>query len=883
MTDLFQFVALRAPVRQVPVGAIDLRTDTEFQNALSEIHNIGDVEIIAAAIDASPINRAREIAQQYVAGGEGGGFLGDSVDLTHRAQFEQFARAAAAGPAPAQLAADVQATFGEPALSLIGKQWFQALQASAKDTVVARIIVPSARSYNVADLALLIRLMALIAAVAGNEPALGEPGGVARALSAMLLLPVPAFPLRTDLPQPVGVGDLLVVRQQLIRYEAGDIANIENILRGEKRSKVNGHSLTTDTTTITETVKTTETTTSLDVTERFELKSEVANVVKEDLAVNAGLNVSAKYGTVEINANADVAYNLSKEQSTKAATDHAKDVTSRAATKVTETVRREEIARTIEKLYERESHSFDNTAGTTNVSGVYQWLNKVYQAQVFNYGKRLLYDIVVPEPAAFVRDAVSAHSAVPPVLPPEPFAVVQDTVLTPGRFVPFWRAVEPGDLGPDGKFKPGVVSRPLTPADLAPNSDSPTYYGVFMGKFGAVGVNAPPEPTVTVSKGYAEKADDKNRLTSVDDLTIPQGYEVSAIDVNGGFVILEGDPEDGNETLDVFVGRTHFWAKGNGNLAAGTRLLPVSNTGAAEQGTIPVAVETFEAADFAISVDVTCNRTDAALDQWRVDTFTAVVNGYANLMSVYQDKLKAQAILPPAASLGDNPTQNRIIERTELKKASISLLSGTDLYTADLGDLAVNDPPPAYPRPNVPPRANAIIGDQEAFLRFFEQAFEWEHMMYLFYPYYWSRRSTWYDQALADNPDPLFAEFLKAGAARVVIPVRPQLEGDLRYFLMTGQIWAGGAMPEITDTDYLPITEEIRDRDEAPGTEVPQGDPWEVTLPTTLIRLRADDTLPEWRKFTYQGRDVWVPGRTVKGEWTPDYGTLHGDGSWTPK
>jgi hypothetical protein len=868
MTDLFRFVALRAPVRQMPAGAIDLRTDSEFQNALSEIHT-GD----------GAIDRARRLAKQYIHGGAGGGFLGDDAELPQRAQFEQFAKAAATAQTSAQLAADVEAAFAEPAASLVAEQWFQDLQTHAKDTVVARIIVPAARSYNVADLALLIRLTALIAAVAAQDPALEQPGAIARALAAVLLLPAPAFPLRTDLPQPVGVGDLLVVRQQLIRYEAGDIANIENILRGEKRSKASGHSLTTDTTTITETVKTTETTTSLDVTERFELKSEVANVVKEDLAVSAGLNVSAKYGTVEINANANVAYNLSKEQSTKAATDHAKDVTSRAATKVTETIRREEIARTIEKLYERESHSFDNTGGTTNVSGVYQWLNKVYQAQVFNYGNRLLYDIVVPEPAAFVRDVISAHSAVPPVLPPEPFAVVQ--VTRPLGII--WRAVEPGDLGPDGKFRPGVVSRPLAPADLSPNSGSPAYYGIFMGKFGAVGVNAPPEPTVTVSKGYADKADDKNRLTSVDDLTIPQGYEVSAINVNGGFVIEGGDNEDGDETLDVFVGRRHFQVRGNGNLPAGTRLLPASDTGAAEQGTIPVAVETFQARDFAISVDVTCNRTGAALDQWRVDTFTSLVNSYANLMSVYQDKLKAQAILPPAASLGDNPTQNRIIERTELKKASISLLSGTDLYKADLGDLAVNDPPPAYPRPNVPPKANATVGDQKAFLRFFEQVFEWEHMMYLFYPYYWSRRTTWYDQALADNPDPLFAEFLKAGAARVVIPVRPQLEGDLRYFLMTGQIWGGGAMPEITDTDYLPITEEIRDRDEAPGTEVPQGDPWEVTLPTTLIRLRADDILPEWRKFAYQGRDVWVPGRTVKGEWTPDYGKLHGDGTWTPQ
>jgi hypothetical protein len=154
--------------------------------------------------------------------------------------------------------------------------------------------------------------------------------------------------------------------------------------------------------------------------------------------------------------------------------------------------------------------------------------------------------------------------------------------------------------------------------------------------------------------------------------------------------------------------------------------------------------------------------------------------------------------------------------------------------------------------------------------------------MYLFYPYYWGRHQNWYDDAMLDNPDPLFAEFLKAGAARVVIPVRLQAEGDVRYFLMTGQIWHGGGLPEITDTDYLPITEEIKARDNAPGDEKPQGDPWEVVLPTTLIKLRDDDTLPVWKKFVVAGHDVWVPGRMQQDKWVPDYGTLDGSGNWTP-
>jgi hypothetical protein len=284
-------------------------------------------------------------------------------------------------------------------------------------------------------------------------------------------------------------------------------------------------------------------------------------------------------------------------------------------------------------------------------------------------------------------------------------------------------------------------------------------------------------------------------------------------------------------------------------------------------------------------VDVTCDRTAAALVQWQVDTFGTFVNAHANLVSTYEDKLKAQKIQDATApSLGSNPAQNRLIERTELKKACISLIAGTDLHDAGFDDVSLTNPPPAFPRPHVPPIPNPSIvgGDQEAFIRFFEQAFEWEHMMYLFYPYYWARRDTWYANAIADNPDALFAEFLKAGAARAVVPVRPQLEGDVRYFLMTSQIWGGGAMPGITDTDYLPITEEVRARDDAPGGETPQGDPWEVSLPTALIRLRGDDTLPVWNKYVVNGRDVWVAGRIVNGTWTPDYGHLDGGGNWTP-
>jgi len=923
MDDLFRFMALRAGERATPTDLVLLATDDKFQVALAGVHRqapsppgtpprtpadpVRPSPLVPALRSAArraltdvhghpsrrppplpppegthptpppdPIILARRIVEQFIGGEFGPGFLLDSFDVPWAASFDRLYAAAATLAGGAALAAAVADLFGQSAAALAATSEFQTLRRDLHDTIVAVIIHPGAHSLPLADLARLVRLMNLIVRVAAGDPLLDAPGASSAARDATLLLPPAIFPLRDDLPQPVGVGDLLVVRQTLKRYESGEIANIENILRGESRNKSTGHSLTQDNTTVTTTAKTTETSQSLDVTERFELKTETQNVVQEDIALQAGLSTSVKYGPVQINANANVAYSLSKEQSTKVASDHAKEVTTRAASRVVESLQRQEIARTIEKLYERERHGFDNTQGTGNVSGVYQWVNKVYEAQVYNYGKRLLFDLTVPEPAAFLHDALTEQETQQTLVAPQPMVVVLDT--------PQGRPVRAADLGADGQLKPGVAARPLTPADLRSNTADPFYYGHWAGLYGATGIGAPPEPFTTVSKGFTASKDDNNHLALADTLTIPQGYQAYSVAVQGAFTLYE--EEDGDERMWVFVGKQRFECKGRGNLLAAAALLPLPQPSNIDQlGSIPIAVETQQARDFAITVDILCSATAMAITQWQIDTYASLVAAYTKLLGDWQDQVKARAVARTTQkSLGQNPAANRIIERTELKKACIARLAATDLVDAQLGDIHVDGQAPLFPRPNVPPAPNTNIvgGDQAAFLRFFEQVFEWEHMMYLFYPYYWARRERWYDNAIADNPDPLFAEFLKAGAARVVVPVRPQLEGDLRYYLMTGQIWGGGAMPGITDTDYLSITEEIKARDNAPGVETAQGEPWEVSLPTTLVRLRGDDTLPMWQKFSVAGRIVWVPGRVVNGNWLPDYGTLDGQGGWTP-
>jgi hypothetical protein len=63
-----------------------------------------------------------------------------------------------------------------------------------------------------------------------------------------------------------------------------------------------------------------------------------------------------------------------------------------------------------------------------------------------------------------------------------------------------------------------------------------------------------------------------------------------------------------------------------------------------------------------------------------------------------------------------------------------------------------------------------------------------------------------------------------------------------------GQVWNGGPLPSISGPLYLPIADEIAERARHPGREFPQGDPWDVKVPTSLVKLRGDDKLPTWKK-----------------------------------
>ena len=178
--------------------------------------------------------------------------------------------------------------------------------------------------------------------------------------------PTSALPALPGNIRPAGIGDLLMVKQHTLRYEGGELAHVENILKSEHLSRDTRRLERTETTVLQETETTKEETRDTQTTDRFSLNRETSNTIKTDSSLKAGLSVDAKYGPfVEVKANADFSTSVSTESAEKQATQFSKDVVERSTSKLVERVLERRSVTTITEFEEKYSHGFDNSTPLT--------------------------------------------------------------------------------------------------------------------------------------------------------------------------------------------------------------------------------------------------------------------------------------------------------------------------------------------------------------------------------------------------------------------------------------------------------------------------------------------------------------------------------------
>ena len=586
-------------------------------------------------------------------------------------------------------------------------------------------------------------------------------------------------PTTTGNVSPTGIGDLLVVKQHLKRYQGGDIAHIENILQGEEKTREHRRRRMSESVFVSEveTEKSEERETQS--TKRYEMSLEVQKQVQEEFGLDAGVNISASYGpTVKVEANTEFSYKNAKSESRKMANSMSKETVEKASNKYRERVREEQTRRLVEEVEEFNRHSLDATSSNEHIVGVYQWINKIYEAQVYNYGLRVMYEFMIPEPAAYYL-----------------WSLTQQADETEGLVVP-------------------------PPFSLSANDIDEWNYKELIALYESEEVGPPAEPFITVSIHKTGGPNpEKGPMVDSDAATIPEGYEYFTYSANYSYSYKSSDSTHG-----FGVNISHDFKN---------------------PGTVPMHFHGYSVTSFSAYVHILCRRTQTAYEKWRQQVWDALYRGHQQQIAKYEEKLAALLAQSGIQIEGRNPLFNRQTERTELKKSCITLLTGS--YPSWLNGIidTVGGPVLSY----------SAAKQQGAYVRFMEQAYEWKNMTYLFYPYFWARKKKWTELNAVDDVDPQFQEFLTSGYARVVVPVRPGFEIAVEHFRQTGQIWSGGKLPDITDPDYLDIAQEIKERLDAPGDEVPVGDPWEVMVPTQLVKLRPNNDLPQWQK---QQDGTWI-------------------------
>lgn len=452
------------------------------------------------------------------------------------------------------------------------------------------------------------------------------PGSaILRALgAASIVLPDAVFPLPpadTSPPAaipdsgwiaPYAIGDLQMVRQRLVRHEPGDIAHIENVMRGERKEtgrRRTQHELD---------YRRHES--EQDDSQEHEardgsdaLREETRRALAEKLVTNSYKDFQTKYGPP-----ADATLSGSWTESTgQGANPGADDVTrfarnilERSVSRIARKVGQLRSSSTLDEIEVRVGSTIDNSGGAGNLVGVYRWLNKVYEARVMHYGTRLMVEFMLRDPGA---------------------AYVREQQWSGGE-----RRVPPLSLAENGVASFDAIG--------------PANYAALAALYEVSDVSPPPDEPLLVS---ASLRGGQEQLVA-----LAPGYCAVAAWVN---------TTGGGKAPPVLVGRETFLP---GDAATTQRSFGESGSIAVAVGAAAPATGSppGDEAGVLVNVVIECRPGAAAHDAWRIQTYGALLAGYRRLLARFE------AMPDGGNGAARAPRAERMIERRQLRRGCMALL-----------------------------------------------------------------------------------------------------------------------------------------------------------------------------------------------------------------
>lgn len=613
--------------------------------------------------------------------------------------------------------------------------------------------------------------------------------------------------------QSLGIADFRKVETEVCCYVPGEVSHIENIMAKEYKERGTRNLTRTEDTEETEVSSEVEKLSDVTTTEQNKFSTEVASVIDQSRTNNYGgsTGVSTEFGLTKIDIKAyfDSSNTNSSSYSNKQAKEYATGVTNRAMDRMVQKTSEKRTSKIIKEFEETYKHGFDNRNGEKHVTGIYRWLDIIYKNQLINYGKRLMVEFMVPQPAALYKLLAKYKPA----------------------------SIKPNDL----TQPPTLESKGISSHEDITEENYPELAREYK-----VVINNLPKQKLIINETSIVSPMGFTHSKDQDPIVIPviiedDSYQLKS--VRGSCEYVWEAEVAPRASFKIQIGNyiEEPAAELPFGIARQTDTLELDNVFANYTGAFDIIVSCSKIHSFNGSATFRYELKESAFETWQLQVYNQLLAGYEVMLQQYNDAVEAANENVSESEVGENsnfygntnPEMNRLVEQRELKRAAIEMLIQPFGKYEQGGNFLEYKTHCNQRLPNIV--QNEAFARYTSMVKFFEQAIDWQLMSYLFYSYFWSDKCDWMDMNYSKSSDPVFEAFLQSGMARVVVPIRLEYTEAFIYYMGTGDVWLGNDIVSGTEDElYMSIAEEMQKPAEGKvETE------WETKVPSTLAIIQG--------------------------------------------
>jgi hypothetical protein len=518
------------------------------------------------------------------------------------------------------------------------------------------------------------------------------------------------------------------------------------------------------------------------VAEKAELTQSTNSQSTHSMGFTLGVTASGGYGPVSITTSTGLNIASSSSQSEQTARHHSSELTKKASSRSKKehkiSFKVASASGTADQSVREITNPFADKAARVD----YYQLIRRWQVDLFRYGVRLTYDLAIPEPGSEILARILEIEAL-------------STALRQG-------------------FNAEGSTASWARFDTTVQEINRGNYQTLAAQYGTV-VAEPPADSIKAYRSFnykwaSEDAAEHREWNSVE-IPVPEGYEVTGATYNATH--WQWDVE--HKYFEVYTDFSGWWGS---------------------TGTVSLTVGAQHQISYDIEMTIWFGLTDEAYRAWQMKVwgqlYEAAQARYELNRTMLRDQLSAlqeQLGAQDALSL-------RQIEREEVMKNVLRWLFGPTFTFV----------PPGVPA-NLYGANESVKSDtiwskvlaQGEVIKFLHHAIEWENMLYILYPYFWSDTTRWEFKKYLDHPDFIHRAFLRAGSARVVLTIRPGFETDFVSFLETGKF-----DPLPGSHPYMTIAQEMQAYAQTNYPDIRSANPDQEARPLlTPLQQRAWDEM----------------------------------------